>query len=97
MLKRLNFRNLAAIALCLAVAAIFSGCDREDDMLFEIDGLTVDNYPRVDGSSSTQPLNTLIACKLLGWRCEWRSLMEGNGTWHLEPNREDAPNMRYGQ
>jgi len=80
MLKRLNLRNLAAIALCFAVAAIFLGCDREDDMLFEIDGLTVDNYPRVDGSSSTQPLNTLIACKLLGWRCEWRSLMEGNGT-----------------
>ena len=39
-------------------------------MLFEIDGLTVDNYPRVDVSSSTQPLNTLIACKLLGWRYE---------------------------
>ena len=66
-------------------------------MLFEIDGLTVDNYPRVDGSSSTQPLNTLIACKLLGWRCEWRSLTEGNGPWCLEPNREDATNMRYGQ
>ena len=97
MLKRLNFRNLAAIALCLAVAGSFSGCDREDDMLFEIDGLTVDNYPRVDGSSSTQPLNTLIACKLLGWRYEWRSLMEGNGIWRLEPNREDATNMRYGQ
>ena len=90
-------RNLVALVICLAVAAIFSGCDKEDDILFEIDGLTVDNYPSVDGSSSTQPLNTLIACKLLGWRYEWRSLMEGNGIWRLEPNREDATNMRYGQ
>lgn len=89
-------KNLVAIALCLTIAAIFSGCDK-DDMLIGIDGLTVDNYPRVDGSSSTQPLNTLIACKLLGWRYEWRSLTEGNGPWCLEPNREDATNMRYGQ
>jgi hypothetical protein len=37
MLKRLNQRDLAAIALCLAVAAFFSGCDRVDDMWFEIE------------------------------------------------------------
>jgi len=97
MLKnRLNLRNLVALVICLAVAAIFSGCDREDDMLFEIDGLTVDNYPRVDGSSSTQPLNTLIACKLLGWRYEWSPFMVGTGTWGLVPNRDDVPNDFFG-
>lgn len=94
--KRLNMKNLVAIALCLTIAAIFSGCDK-DDMLIGIDGLTVDNYPRVDGSSSTQPLNTLIACKLLGWRYEWRSLTEGNGTWCLEPNRKDVPDNFFGE
>ena len=98
MLKnRLNLRNLAVIALCFAIATIFSDCDKEDDILFEIDELTVDNYPRVDGSTSTQPLNTLIACKLLGWRYEWRSLMEGNGIWLLEPNREEVPNNFFGE
>lgn len=88
---------MVVVAICLAVIIIFSSCDKEDDILFEIDGLTVDNYPRVDGSSSTEPLNTLIACKLLGWRYEWRSLMEGNGIWRLEPNREDVPNNFFGE
>lgn len=98
MLKnRLNIRNFVAIAICLAVTTIFSSCDKEDDMLFEIDGLTIDNYPRVDGSSSTEPLNTLIACKLFGWRYEWRSLMEGNGIWRLEPNRGDVPDNLFGE
>jgi len=62
-----------------------------------ISGLNIDNYPRVDGSSSTEPLNTIIACKLLGWRYAWRPLLEGNGIWRLEPNREDVPNNFFGE
>ncbi len=30
------------------------------------------NYPKVDGSTSTQPLHVLIACKILGLRCTWQ-------------------------
>ena len=95
--NRLNFRNMVVIAICLTVIPFFSGCDKEDDMLLKIDGLTIDNYPRVDGSTSTQPLNTLIACKLFGWRYEWKSLITGNGIWLLEPNREDIPNNFFGE
>lgn len=98
MLKNgLHLRLLVVLASCLAVATIFPACDREDDRLSEIDGLTVHNYPRVDGSSSTEPLNTLIACKLLGWRYEWRPFMAGNGIWRLEPNREDVPDNFFGE
>ena len=88
---------MLVVAICHAVVTFFSSCDKEDDMLFKIDGLTVDNYPRVDGSSSTEPLNTLIACKLFGWRYEWRSLMEGNGIWRLVPNKEDVPTNFFGE
>jgi len=95
--NRLNLRSKIGVAIGLAVVTIFSSCDKQDDMLFEIDGLTVENYPRVDGSSSTQPLNTLIACKLFGWRYEWRSLMVGNGIWRLEPNRDDIPDKFFGE
>jgi len=94
---RLKLRNLIVVATCLAVITIFSSCDKEDDMIFEINGLTVDNYPRVDGSSSTEPLNTLIACKLFGWRYEWKSLITGIGTWRLEPNGEDVPIKFFGE
>lgn len=88
--------NLLVMVLVLLIIG-FASCDKEDDIVFGIEGLTVDNYPRVDGSSSTEPLNTLIACKLLGWRYKWRSLMEGNGIWRLEPNREDIPEVFFGE
>jgi phosphate transport system substrate-binding protein len=31
-----------------------------------IEGLTLENYPRVDGATSTRALNMMVACKLLG-------------------------------
>lgn len=69
----------------------FVCCNKEDDRLLEINEITVDNYPRIDGSSSTEPLNTLIACKLLGWGYEWRPYTHGNGIWRLEPIGEEIP------
>ena len=36
-----------------------------------IEGLTVENYPEVDGSTSTEPLNTIIACKLFDIGYKW--------------------------
>ena len=36
-----------------------------------IEGITMENYPRVDGSTSTNPLNYIIAARLLGLDYEW--------------------------
>ena len=48
-----------------------------------IEGLTLDNYPRVDGSTSAGPLNIVIACKLLGIEYQW---VKGHGDlWGVEP------------
>ena len=63
-----DLRNVVAIATCLAVIAIFSGCSKENELL---EGITMDNYPRVDCSTSTAPLNLIIAAKLLGLKYEW--------------------------
>lgn len=41
-----------------------------------IEGLTLANYPRVDGATSTRALNVLIACKLLGLDYHWISVGE---------------------
>jgi hypothetical protein len=35
--------------------------------------IVAQDYPRVDGSTSTQPLHTVIACKALGVRCIWQA------------------------
>ena len=75
--------------LYILVVLIFNSCPSffEDDInpnLRIIDGFTLDNYPRVDGSTSTEPLNTLIACKLLGIRYQWVKTPYG-GPWRIEP------------
>lgn len=80
------------IILLVLVCSIFSA-----NLLFSqenfqgISGINVDNYPRVDGSSSTDPLNTLIACRLLGWDCQWQPYLIGNGIWLMMPNFEGIP------
>ncbi|MDR2910405.1 MAG: substrate-binding domain-containing protein [Bacteroidales bacterium] len=78
---------ISITVLVLSVILFCAGCDKEDDLLLE--GFTVDNYPRVDGSTSTAPLNTLIGCKLLGYSYEWKTMTVGNGMWILQP--------KYGQ
>jgi phosphate transport system substrate-binding protein len=59
--------RISLIIASLVFATLFCvSCDKEDD-----NKLTMDNYPRVDGSTSTDPLNRIIACKLLGLKYEW--------------------------
>ena len=51
----------------------FASCEKEEDPArgFKIEGLTADNFPRLDGSTSNEPLNRIIACKLLGYSYKW--------------------------
>jgi len=55
------------------------------DPLFKITGLTMDNYPNVDGSTSSAPLNILIACKLLEIGYDWTNISVSNMR-SLKPN-----------
>ncbi|MDR2882170.1 MAG: InlB B-repeat-containing protein, partial [Alistipes sp.] len=41
-----------------------------------IEDLTLENYPRVDGATSTRALNNMIACKLLGVDYAWVSVSD---------------------
>jgi len=67
------------------------------DPLFKINGLTIDNYPRVDGSTSNAPLNILIACKLLdighGWA--WARDQYSNIIWGIEPNLNNDNSEKF--
>jgi len=59
------------------------------DPSFKISGLTIDNYPRVDCSTSAEPLNILIACKLLDVAHRW--VRDGyNSAWSIEPNLKNG-------
>jgi phosphate transport system substrate-binding protein len=61
-----------------------------------LDGITAENYPRVDGSTSTEPLNYILACKLLGYRYRWVQLLSANATWQVEPERQGVPETLFG-
>lgn len=74
--------------LALSALCICTGCDREINTESPyIEGLTIDNYPIIDGSTSTLPLNTVIACELMGLNYQWQENQKNNAskTWSIEP------------
>lgn len=69
------------------VCVCFLSCSKETDAPpFTIEGIAIENYPRVDGSTSTSPLNIQIACQLLGYKCQWEQALHMNGEWHYASN-----------
>lgn len=64
--------------------AIFTGCQKEDLPMPKIDGLTLENYPYVDGSTTTIGLQHLIACKLLGYPYGWYDVSAGGMMGYLD-------------
>jgi phosphate transport system substrate-binding protein len=91
-----KMKNVKLLIVFVFLAVMCTSCRKEKEPAsgFKIDGLTVDNFPKIDGSTSTQPLKMLIACKLLGIRCEWTNAPTFSGLlgekW-LMPFREDIP------
>ena len=50
--------------------------------------LTLDNFPRLDGSTSTSPLGTMIGCDFFEANCEWFEWIDGSN--HLAPLLNEA-------
>lgn len=82
------------IGLILIIS--FLGCEKNNDdpPVFKIEGLTTENYPRVDGSTSTEPLQILIACKLFGIGYDWRYYpFSVNYSHRIVPSCESNPDL----
>jgi len=78
----------------LAVLSLTSCDDSMDEKNFYIDNLTMDNYPKVDGSTSTEPLQVLIACRLLDVEYSWVYLSFWfNYPYHLMPSCDIKPDI----
>jgi phosphate transport system substrate-binding protein len=87
-------KNLRLLSVLLSLTLVACETEAEPNEPVVIDGISFANYPRVDGSTSTKPLNALIACKLLDIRYEWQSNIVGE--WSVELNREDIPDAYTG-
>jgi phosphate transport system substrate-binding protein len=60
------------LSTAFAVMTLMTGCEKPDDNhTAVIPGLTLDNFPIMDGSTSTDPLIRTVACELLGYGYEW--------------------------
>jgi len=74
----MNKYTLIVVSI-LSVIITFTSCgkgnleDIEENTIVSpfIEGLTLNNYPKVDGSTSAAPLNVIIACRVLGIGYKW--------------------------
>ena len=84
----MNRFSLIAVLIFFATVIITSCKKDDDEEKFEskiIYGLNLDNYPIVDGSTSTFPLNMVIACELLGIEYQWAQ-SQTESSWSIEPD-----------
>jgi ABC-type phosphate transport system, periplasmic component len=74
--------------LLLSTMFICTSCNKEEEestISPYIEGLTIGSYPIIDGSTSTLPLNTVIACELMGLNYKWKETTGfGTSTWNIE-------------
>ncbi len=93
--------KLTAYLTLLMFCFVFGACKKDSVIKpIVIEGITMENYPRVDGSTSTDPLNRLIASKLLGYEYSWQRADFMNGLWYLKsslPNEFITDRIRSSQ
>ena len=79
--------------ILLSILSLFS-CDRDNDNELTVPDLdkptsttqlTLENAPIMDGSDSTEPLRSLLMCRLLGIECQWLQNLATDGTWGVTP------------
>jgi len=79
--------KVISFALLASLLSILTNCEKEEltDSPY-INGLSIDNYPIIDGSTSTLPLNMVIACELLGLNYQWQeNRINSSSSWSIEP------------
>ena len=75
---------LLALVLCSCQDAVTAGSTPVASPAVSPQG-----YPRVDGSTSTLPLQVMIACRLLQVRCTWHEGDLFSTTWRILPDFTD--------
>ncbi len=93
--------NKAALVFVLGLFVMIMcvSCDKDSDKPVVIEGLTLENFPRMDGSTSTDPLVKLAACKLLGYNYKWKQ-ESADITWRLStdlPTKFVEQNLKSSQ
>ena len=93
----MNTKFSIITALLFFVLSIFTSCEKINTDSPYIDGLSINNYPIIDGSTSTLPLNRVIACELLGLNYEWQenTISPSSSTWGIEPKIKGSLKQKF--
>jgi phosphate transport system substrate-binding protein len=94
-MKTSFLQDLLLLLTGISILLLIGNCESEPaagPQRINLDSLTTSNYPRVDGSTSTHPLQTLIACKILGVEYSW---MESwfDETYRIWPSSDKKPEI----
>ncbi len=83
----MNTKFFTITALLFLVISVFVSCEKINTDSPYIEGLSIENYPIIDGSTSTLPLNRVIACDLMGLKYQWQENKSSSSgsTWSIEP------------
>jgi phosphate transport system substrate-binding protein len=80
----------------LLISLSLVSCETENEGHFKIEDLTEENYPLVDGSTSTMPLQIIMACKLLDIGYSWQANLVWDGVYNVFPDRSIDINYHQG-
>jgi phosphate transport system substrate-binding protein len=94
----MNLKFSSITALLFFILFVFTGCEKINTDSPYIDGLSITNYPIIDGSTSTLPLNRVIACELMGLNYHWqenKNSSSGINTWSIEPKIKGSLKQKF--
>ena len=69
----------------LAGLVLFAACGKTDDTDFTLSGISFEEWPLTDCSTSTRPVRDLVAYKLLGIPYQWEEDWMGSPTYIITP------------
>jgi phosphate transport system substrate-binding protein len=90
-IKKPAMKNLKiTLTFGLLFGFLLFSCEKSnEDPGVVIDGLTAENYPRVDCSTSAGPLQTIIYCELLGLNYSWSRNLALDNVFYVYPDIDD--------
>lgn len=89
----MNKSNFITVLVLFAIFIICASCNREEpenENFIGIKNISFENYPKVDGSTSSSVLNVMVACKLLGLHYVWMEPAVVT-EWTIQPVYDEIP------
>ena len=83
--------NRFTLILGLLATMFCTSCKKDKENFRGIEGISFENYPKVDGSTSARTLNAMVFCKLLGISYEWVETDILSHEWYVRPKANDVP------